>query len=132
MRQLLLSVFGCAFLASLALSDQPRKDVLITPEGVDFYGRATFRGMPVQPKDVVTAYDSAGNLCGKVIVRTPGYYGYLCVYADDPSTPDVDEGAVKGETITFRINGVVAKVSDSKRAVWTKNHDRWELNLAAE
>ncbi len=56
---------------------------------------------------MITAYDPDGVLCGRFVVHTPGQYGYLHVYGDDPTTPE-DEGATDGDTLRFRINGLPA------------------------
>ena len=55
--------------------------------------------------DVVTFFDPEGTLCGKWVVKDKGAYGLMAVYGDDPTTEDVDEGAVAGEILTIRVNG---------------------------
>jgi len=78
----------------------------------DFWGDScTINGNPIQPGDTIRAYDPDSVLCGEFIVVTPGNYGYLHVYGDDPTTPNIDEGAVDGDTISFTINGVLAQTS---------------------
>ncbi|MBC7225106.1 MAG: hypothetical protein H5T59_12680, partial [Anaerolineae bacterium] len=77
-----------------------------TNEWVNFYGVASyFGGLPVPVGAVVEAYDPHGVLCGQFVVHTPGQYGVMPVYRDDPGTP-ADEGADPGDTISFTINGV--------------------------
>lgn len=76
---------------------------LNTDSSVDFYGLLTINGVPAEIGDEVAAFDRDGGLCGRVTVTTQGNYGFLHCYGDDPTTPDVDEGAVVGDSIWFKI-----------------------------
>lgn len=78
-----------------------------TPFFMNFYGEASLNGVPVVAGDIITAYDPAGNACGKITVTTDGNYGIMHCYGDDPGTPE-DEGAEDGDSITFRVNGYAA------------------------
>ena len=69
-----------------------------------------FRGRLVQPGDTIDAYDPQGVWCGRFVVNHPGTFGYMPVYGNDASTT-ADEGALSGDTIRFRINGVAALVT---------------------
>jgi len=100
-----------------------------TPYAMDFYGNATLDGAPIPVGAVVTAYDPDGVLCGEFPVTTVGQYGFIPVYGDDPATTDVDEGAVAGDTISFRINGYDATVV-SGTTTWTdKGQEEVVLSL---
>ncbi len=78
----------------------------------DYWGDScTINGNLVQPGDTIRAYDPDSVLCGEFIVVTTGNYGYLHVYGDDPTTSNIDEGAVDGDTISFSINGIPAQTS---------------------
>jgi len=68
----------------------------------DFWGMSTtFHGRPITSADTVKAYDPDGVLCGvQYAWGGPGQYG-IHVEGDLPFTPDKDEGAVDGDTITF-------------------------------
>ncbi|MGQ9715431.1 MAG: hypothetical protein ACUVST_11820, partial [Anaerolineae bacterium] len=101
-----------------------------TNEWVNFYGLTSyFGGVPIPVGAVVEAYDPTGIICGQFVVHTPGQYGIMPVYRDDPGTPG-DEGAQPGDTITFRINGIPATPMGPDAPVWTANGDirRVELN----
>jgi len=127
MKSVLVLIVTVVALALVCQAAEELK-VIPTPTGVDFFGKAYVNGTPVKIGDVITAYDPQGILCGKFVVKKPGLFGYLCVYGDDPTT-DVDEGALPGDTISFKINGKPARVDCPEKAIWTKNNDRFEINL---
>lgn len=105
-------------LSLIVASGTALSQVIPTPTWVDVYSNAsTLNGQPLPVGAVVRAYDPQGMLCGEFVVHTPGAYGYLHVYGDDATTSGADEGAVEGDTITFRIQGVSA--IGSVAAVWT-------------
>ncbi len=54
--------------------------------------------------DQVSVEDPDGVECGRFIVTSAGRWGLLHVYGDLPGTPE-DEGAVEGDTLTFKVNG---------------------------
>ena len=85
----------------------------------DFWGMSTtFHGRPITTADTIKAYDPDGVLCGvQYAWGGPGQYG-IHVEGDLPFTPDKDEGAVDGDTITFYINGEKATVV-SGSPVWS-------------
>ncbi len=77
----------------------------VTPYVADYWGTSSgVLGTPLLVGDVITAYDPQNTLCGVAYVENPGEY-LIHVYGDDDATtPDFDEGAVDGDTITFKIN----------------------------
>lgn len=68
-------------------------------------------------------------MCGSFTVTTQGQYGFLLVYRDDFTTPDIDEGAEPGDTITFYINDHIALTKGPDAPVWTLSGDIIELDL---
>jgi len=74
-----------------------------TSKWADFYGSLTIDNEPVQIGDEIAAFDPQGNLCGVFVVKNEGSYGFLHVYADDDTTLSIDEGAVSGDKITFKV-----------------------------
>ncbi len=56
--------------------------------------------------------------------------GLMPVYCADPSTSD-DEGAVLGDSISFRVAGITATVSGPDTAQWTSHGDVRQVNLVA-
>lgn len=72
-----------------------------TPFSMDVYGYIPGAG----PGDQISVFDPDGVLCGFFAVDTPGRYGFLHVYGDDPATAD-DEGARIGDRLTFQLNGI--------------------------
>jgi len=84
-----------------------RDDVIPTNLWVDFYGSATTAdGAPLAAGTVVRALDPDGVLCGETVISTPGLYGLLPCYGDDPDT-SVDEGAVSGDEIRLFIDDAI-------------------------
>ena len=76
---------------------------------------STYNGQLLRVGSIIQAYDSSGIYCGVDTVRYDpvsgkDIFGYFSVYGDDPDTPVLDEGAVAGEHITFKINGRTASV----------------------
>jgi len=74
----------------------------------------------VQIGDVITAKDPDGVICGLAYVGDAGTGEgdyFIHVNGDDSNTPNVDEGAETGDTISFFINGYPAKVT-SGTPVW--------------
>ncbi len=101
-----------------------------TNEWVNFFStNTTYDGSPVPVGAVVDAYDPDGVWCGTFTVHTSGQYGFLLVYRDDSTTPDIDEGASPRDTITFYVNGHLALPLGPGSPVWTANGDIIELNL---
>ncbi|MDR8391075.1 T9SS type A sorting domain-containing protein [Aliifodinibius sp. S!AR15-10] len=104
-------------------------DVVPTDQWVSFYseGNTTFGGMPVQPGDVVDAYDPDGVHVGSSLVESPGQY-MMNVYRDDGTTSQ-DEGAEPGDPLAFQINGVPATPKNMDRPTWTTDGDTQMLDL---
>ncbi len=101
--------------------------VLPTDKWMAVYGQvATVEGVAAPTGTIVDVVDGSGCIAGWSVVETPGTYGYLPVYLDDPST-GIDEGAVVGEWLTLRVNGVA---TDS-RVEWTEFGDMAELDLVS-
>ena len=120
-----------AILLAMLLIGPVRAEVVPTNEWVNFYSaHTTFNGDPVPVGTIVDAYDSSGVHCGSFAVNRAGHYGFLAVYRDYPDTTAVDEGAVPGDTLSFKINGYDAQVTGGV-PVWTANGDVIELDLAA-
>jgi uncharacterized repeat protein (TIGR02543 family) len=75
-----------------------------TPNPCSFYGTIQINGIDADVGDEIGAFDPDGVCCGAFkIEENPGIYGYMEVYGDDTTTPSIDEGAVSGDTITFKI-----------------------------
>lgn len=96
------------------------------PEFVLFYGDVTINSNPAPIGTVIDAFDPDNVNCGSFTVgdnsTTAGNYGFLYVRNDDNTTPGIDEGAVSGDVISFKINGLDATVLvDSGSVIWTSN-----------
>ncbi len=111
---------------------------LSTDSNVDFYGLVTINGAPADVGDEVAAFDRDGDLCGRVTVITQGNYGFLHCYGDDPTTPDVDEGAADGDRIWFKIwdisegreyYGSPTVISGTNPSIWGGDGEVYNVNL---
>jgi len=93
----------------------------ITPLSMDFFGEinGTKKG------DVITVVDPDQVVCGKYMIKTPGQYGFLHVYGDDPATP-IDEGAEISDPLTFLLNG---KLIMTDHIIWSGDKHRKRLDL---
>ncbi|MFQ5595775.1 MAG: hypothetical protein ACE5HA_16640 [Anaerolineae bacterium] len=103
-----------------------------TPWSVDFVGQggSTLDGQPLPAGAVVRAYDPTGTLAGRVEVSLAGWY-LLAVYADDPATTGLDEGAVVGDPIAFTVDGHQAVPLGPDSPVWTQSGSRLHVELRA-
>ena len=120
----------CLILMVIMMSGSTLLGVTPTNEWVNFYStNTTFDGSPVPVGAVIEAYDPDNVLCGSFTVTTQGQYGFLLVYKDDFTTPDIDEGAQPGDTITFYIDGHLALPKGPSAPVWTSNGAILQLNL---
>lgn len=107
-------------------------EVIPTMEWTNFRGSATtYNGNPVPVGSVIDAYDPDGAHCGTWTVKTEGIYGFMPVYADDPYSVDVDEGAELGDQLTFYLNGRLALTEGPDDPVWTGMGTTAEVNLSA-
>jgi hypothetical protein len=113
------------------------QDIIPTPYFTSFADTmiaSTFDGQPLVIGSVIDAYDPSGVHCGTDTARFDigsgqAIFGYFPVYGDDAGTGGVDEGAVDGETISFKINGRDATVTDGSDT-WT-NQALKSVTLAA-
>jgi hypothetical protein len=95
---------------------------------------STYNGQPLVVGSIIQAYDPSGIYCGIDTARLDGgsgkaIFGYFSVYGDDPNTTLLDEGAIAGEHIAFKINGRTASVTDGDDT-WT-NQSLKSVTLAA-
>jgi len=112
-----------------------------TSESMDFYGLLSIDGVPAEVGDEVAAICPENVICGRYSVDTPGQYGFMHVYGDDPLTTGVDEGAVSGDELTFKVwdrsknkefTGVAASVvTGTAPPSWTTANDFAHVDLGA-
>lgn len=120
--------------ANLIFQLKPIPSITPTTEWVDFYSKNShFWGGLVQMGDIVTAEDPDGVVCGICTVdKSPGNYGFLPVYRDDPYSTNVDEGAEPGDSLVFRINGYQARPMGPESPIWTAHGDIRNVDLLVE
>lgn len=129
-----LTIFSNAFSGGeivLSVSANIISDVVKTNEWINIFsdGGTFLYGNPVQQGDVIDVYDPSGVHVGThVIAGDPGSYGLMSIYRDDPITNE-DEGAEPGDTLSFKINGRFARVTNGVVPIWNTNGDVLELDL---
>lgn len=102
-----------------------------------YWGTATIKGEGVQVGDEVRAYvDSVtinGGCVGKFVVETPGYYGAMAVYGDDPTTDEKD-GIEDGDTIYFVICHNGFEYTCNQTSLWNAAYvnELIEINLYSD
>jgi len=105
----------------------------VTNSWMDVFGNITIAGIPANVGSEVAAYDPQGVLCGRFVVNQQGNYGFMHVYADDPTTAGIDEGATLGDRLSFRIWDVYAGIElsavTSVPVVWGGDGVRQQVNL---
>jgi len=69
----------------------------------NYIGQVNINNTPAAIGDEIAIFDPQGILCGHSQVSTPGKYGVIHVYADNPQTDHIDEGASPGDTLSFKI-----------------------------
>ena len=100
----LLLLFAAAFPEPVAAISSHFETPSVSPSHCDYLGTSfKIEGEDAQPGDEVAFFDPDGILCGVSVVEKAGIYGIVHVYGDDPTTPDKDEGARAGDTLTIRI-----------------------------
>ncbi len=91
------------------------------PEWMNLYGlHVWIDGQPAPIGSIVEAFGPNTALLARTVVSTPGQYGLLTIYRDDPGTADV-EGLRPGDTISFKINGRPASVIGNQTIVRTEH-----------
>ena len=103
-----LKLVAIAAVMTIAAATAPLAQV---PFCVFYDSTTTFNGNPVPVGSIIEAFDPDGVPCGKDTVLYAGYYGFMPVLGNDPSTGGIDEGAMEGDSIHFTLNGHPATVN---------------------
>jgi hypothetical protein len=86
----------------------PHSDKIIpTNEWINVYASyLSINDNPLPAGSMIYAKDPDGIICGELKVRQTGFFELLPIYKDDPTTPNIDEGAQYGDSISLFINNV--------------------------
>jgi len=76
---------------------------MATPYAANYLGQLLIDGYPADIGDEVAVFDAGGILCGHTRITTPGQYGIVQIYGDDPATAAVIEGATEDGVLTFKV-----------------------------
>jgi hypothetical protein len=97
--------------------------ILPTNEWMSIYGTdIKLDGEPLPEGTLVKAVDADGVVCGEFTVTTPGRFGMMPIYRDDPTT-EIDEGAEPGDNITIYFNEFEVPI----KVTWTSLGDLIDL-----
>jgi hypothetical protein len=113
------------FSMCVALSTTVSGEINFTDIYTDFFGYCE----QLEPGDIITAYDSDGILCGKFEVKESGKYGFMHVYGDDITSPNLDEGPVEGDILTFYVNDIKAITLNQRYIVWSTDTAKQRIDL---
>ncbi len=123
---------GLVLMLALAASS----GVTPTPWYKGFIGEAFYNGQPAPRGSIIDAYDPDGVHCGTFTVGanydTVGIFGMLFAYGDDIYSPDVDEGAVAGDLITFKVNHRDPQVTVVSGDLYWVDKANAEVNLSVD
>ncbi|MFQ5858027.1 MAG: hypothetical protein ACE5LU_20680 [Anaerolineae bacterium] len=128
MHRLWILLLCLASLLAVASSDELHP----TPWWVDFLGEeeSTLDSELLPVGAVIRAYDPTGVLAGRAEVSLAGWY-LVSVYADDPMTTELDEGAVSGDPIAFTVDDNPAVPLGPDLPVWSQTGTLAHVELRA-
>ncbi len=107
---------------SFAAADKDT-DVIKTTSWVNIYSASlTLNNKVVSSGALVTAHRENGMKIGQFSLSKDGHFGFMSVYADDPTTKGI-EGATSGEEFYLQINSI----ETDQRFTWTNNGDVIEI-----
>ncbi|KPA16104.1 hypothetical protein MHK_003688, partial [Candidatus Magnetomorum sp. HK-1] len=120
-----------------------KSDFFVIFQGNSF----SINGVLADLGDEIGVYDPNDILCGRAIVDTPGQYE-ITVYGDNVQTVDIDEGAIAGEVLTFKVWDVSSNSEETLAETmldpqqigeilpspnippqWTTHDDKWGMNI---
>jgi len=79
--------------------------------------------------DVLAVRDPQGVVCGLFVIKMAGKYGFVHIYADDPATMNIDEGASAGDILSFELNGQLLRLTAGGNATWQADGIRARVDL---
>lgn len=110
--------------------------IIPTNKWTSFYDSlTTYNGALVPVGSIIKAYDPNDVLVGLDTAglgpsADPGYWGFMPVYGDDPTTAGVDEGAEFGDSIHFTINDRPATIVEGD-PTWADDQTPHRVQLSA-
>ncbi|MGA9350941.1 MAG: hypothetical protein WBW48_19350 [Anaerolineae bacterium] len=100
-----------------------------TPYFTIAYGTVQVNGADAPAGTVVEAVSPRGDVVGCAEVSDPGHYGAMYIYGEEKLADPPVPGMRDGETVTFRVNSVVATASPV--LVWHNDLTSHEVALTA-
>lgn len=132
------TVFLVAGLILVIMALSGWADVIETNVWADFKGNVTFNGQPAPVGSIVDAFDPGDLHVGQYIVGisgaandSAGIYGFLHVYGDDNLTDGLHTGALNGDSITFKVNGIDATPTVTSGSLLWAASSQNDISLAA-
>jgi hypothetical protein len=100
-----------------------------TPYLTIVYGSVQLDGTGAPVGTIVEAVSPRDDVVGCFVVHTAGYYGTMYVYGEDSAANPPIPGMRDGETVTFRVDGLVATASPL--LVWHNDWTPHQIALSA-
>ena len=83
-----------------------------TPDLTLVFGGLTLNGQPAPAGTRVEALTPRGDVAGCFVVDTPGQYGFMPLYGEDPTAAPPIPGFRQGEAIRLRVNGMAVTATE--------------------
>ena len=98
-----MRIRACALVLGLLLSAASAQAQ--APVADYFSTTSLWEGASMIPGLTIEAFDGDGVRCGLATANLDGSF-LIHVYGNDPMTSTIDEGAVEGEMLTWKVDGV--------------------------
>jgi hypothetical protein len=103
--------------------------VTATPNLLLLFGALTVNDRPAAVGTVVEALTPRGDVAGCFVVDTPGQYGFMALFGEDPTATPAIPGFRPDEPIRLRVNGLETTLAEPIR--WQDDLAPRRVDLAA-
>ncbi len=112
-----------AVVSTAKLATDAGKNIPKSTSWVNLYShQLTLNDISIGSGSEITAHNLNGDIIGSYTIGESGRFGFMSVYADDPTSKDVD-GVVAGESFYLSVDGH----KTNETFTWTQSGDRIEV-----
>jgi hypothetical protein len=104
--------------------------VTSTPNLTLLFGALTVNDRPALAGTIVEALTPRGEVAGCFVVETPGQYGFMAVFGEDPTAQPPIGGFRPAEPVRLRVNGLEVAAAEAIR--WQDDLTPHQVDLAAK